>query len=187
MEAIQYNGQSCIELNDLWRVLHKSFNSAQNCQININLLEEIPDKEVTTWVPFLKEKLINTIKKYNNSSTPGPDKLLWRHIKKIIKNKECIIKLINIANTYINLGYWPFHFEVSTIVIISKPNKTSYSLPKSFCSIVLLNTTGKFFEKMIRERFRFLLISNNFIHLCQLGGLKHRSTTDTGVILTYFI
>ena len=34
---------------------------------------------------------------------------------------------------------------------------------------------------------QFSLISNNFIHLCQLGGLKHRSTTDIGIILTHFI
>ena len=40
---------------------------------------------------------------------------------------------------------------------------------------------------MIGERLQFFLISNNFIHSCQLGSLKHRSTSDTDVALTYFI
>ena len=31
------------------------------------------------------------------------------------------------------------------------------------------------------------MISNNFIHSCQLGRLKYRSTTDVGIALTYFI
>jgi len=52
---------------------------------------------------------------------------------------------------------------------------------------MLLNTTGKLFEKMIGERLQFLLISNNFIHPCQLGRLKHRFTTDAGITLTHFI
>ena len=43
-KAIQFNGQPCIELNKLWEAFHKSFNSAQNCQVDISLLEEISDK-----------------------------------------------------------------------------------------------------------------------------------------------
>jgi len=46
IKAIQYNSQPYIKLDNLWKVLHKFFNSAQNHQININLLEEILDKEV---------------------------------------------------------------------------------------------------------------------------------------------
>jgi len=75
IEAIQYNGCSCIKLEDLWKVLHNSFNLAQNHQIDTHLLEEIPDKEVMSWAPFLKAELINAINRYYNSSTPGPDKL----------------------------------------------------------------------------------------------------------------
>ena len=47
--------------------------------------------------------------------------------------------------------------------------------------------TGKLFEKIIEEQLQFFVISNNFIHSCQLGSLKHRSTTNTGVALTHFI
>jgi len=86
-------------------VLHNLFNSAQNRHIDSDLLDGISDKEVIRWPPFLKAEIINVINKYNNSSTLGPDKLFWRHLKKIIKNKEYISKLINIANTCIKLGY----------------------------------------------------------------------------------
>jgi len=139
---------------------------AQNYQININLLEEIPNKEVTEWASFLKKKLINAIEKCNNSSTLGLDKISWRYLKKIVKNEEYTIKLINIANTYINLDHWPSYFKVLTTVIIPKPNKALYDSTKSFCPIILLNTTSKLFEKMIGKQLQFLLISNNFIHMC---------------------
>ena len=98
--------------------------------------------------------------------TPRPDKLSWRHLKKIIKNEEYIIKLIDITNICINLGYWLSHFKTLSTVIIPKPNKASYNLPKLFCPIMLLNTTSKLFKKMIGERMQFLSIFNNFIHIC---------------------
>ena len=87
----------------------------------------------------------------------------------------------------INLGHWPNHFKTLSMVIIPKLKKPSYDLSKSFQPIVLLNTIGKLFEKMIGERLQFLLISNNFVHLCQLDELKHRSTTNAGIALTHLI
>ena len=68
-------------------------------------MDKISDKEVTRWPPFSKAEIINAINKYNNSLTPELDNLSWRHLKKIIKNKECISKLIDIANTCIKLGH----------------------------------------------------------------------------------
>ena len=56
-----------------------------------------------------------------------------------------------------------------------------------FCSIVLLNILGKLIEKVIAERIQFTVVENNFIHPCQLGGLKFKSTTDAGVMLTYIV
>ena len=108
-------------------------------------------------------KLVDAIYKCNNSSTPGLDKLSW-NLKAIIKDDEYINKLINIVNTCIDLGHWPSHFKTSTTIIIPKPNKMLYDSTKLFHSIVLLNTTGKLFKKMIEERLQFLLISNNFVY-----------------------
>ena len=54
-------------------------------------------------------------------------------------------------------------------------------------SIVLLNTLGKLFKKVIGEWLQFQSILKDFIHLCQLGSLKQYFTTDVGVVLTYFI
>ena len=127
------------------------------------------------------------IEKYNNLSVPGPDKLIWRYIKSIIRSKECICKLIDIANTCIDLGYWLSHFKTSTTVVISKPNKTMFDSSKSYYPIVLLNTIRELFKKMIGKHLQFYMISNNFIHHSQLRGLKQRSTMDVEVTLTHII
>jgi len=139
------------------------------------------------WAPFSKEELKQVIAKYNDSLAPGLDKLLWRHLKIIIKQDECLTNITNIANVCINLGHWPDYFKHSSTIIIPKPNKLSYDHVKMFCFIVHLNTLGKLMEKVIAERIQFTVMKNNFIHPCQLGGLKFKSTMDAGVALIHIV
>jgi len=124
------------------------------------------------WILFLKEELLSVIEKCSNTLTLGSDKLSWKHLKRIVKNDTCLNKLIDIANTYIDIDHWLLHFKVSTTIIILKPNKNFYNSFKIYQPIILLNTISKLFEKVISKRLQFILISNNFIHLCQLDGLK---------------
>ena len=75
IEAIQYEEHPYIELEDLWIALHNSFNSAQTWEIDIHVLDDIPNKSMKEWNLFSKQELINAIEKCNNSSAPGPNKL----------------------------------------------------------------------------------------------------------------
>ena len=152
MEAIKYDNQPYLSLDSLSNALHSSFNTALHRQVNTNILDEIENKQTSTWAPFSKEEFNIVLGSCNNSSTPSLDKLSWRHLKSILSNEVCITKVIKIANAYINLGYWPNHFKLSSTVITPKPNKPSYDLPKSFRPIVLLNTLGKLIKKVIGER-----------------------------------
>ena len=117
----------------------------------------------------------------------GPDKLTLHHLKSIINQDNCLINIINIANSCFKLGHWPNYFKYSSTIIIPKPNKTSYNQLKAFRPILLLNTLEKLIEKVIAERLQFIVTSNNFIHPSQLGGLKFKSTMDASVALTHII
>ena len=165
IKTIKYNNQRCSDINDLWYALHSTFNTASNHQVDMNILNEITNKPTMPWPVFSKEKFRTAISSCNNSSAPGPDKLLWSHLKTILKDDEYLNTIIHIANVCINLGYWPSHFKISTTVVIPKPNKKLYNSPKLFRSIVLLNTVGKLIKKVIRERLQFNIASNDFIHL----------------------
>ena len=120
-------------------------------------------------------------------SVLGPDKLMWWHLKTILKQDVCLTKIINIADACINLGHWPNYSKCSTIVVIPKLNKLVYDQPKSFYPIMLLNTLGKLIKKVVAERLQFLIVKNDFTHSSQLGGLKFKSTTDVDVTLTHIV
>ena len=138
---------------------------------------------VLEWKLFLKKEFKNAISKYNNSSVPGSDKILWKILKQIINFNNCLVSIINITNACINLGYLPLHFKSSTSIIIPKPNKSSYDSPKLFHPIILLNIFSKLIEKVIRERTQFHTITNNFIYPYQFSRLKQHSTSDASMFL----
>ena len=136
----------------------------------------------TKWPPFLKEELLSSIHKYSNDSTPRPDRLSWRHLKEIMKNSSCLNSIMNIANACINLRHWLMDFKTSISIIIPKPNKISYNIPKTFRLIVLLSMLGKLIEKVIGNRLQFQVLSKNTIHPYQLDELKQCSITSAGIV-----
>ena len=73
-----------------------------------------------------------------------------------MNDNKYISNFINIANTCINLGFWPLYFKKSTSIIIPKPNKVLYNSLKTFQSIILLNTLGKLIEKVISKKITSL-------------------------------
>jgi len=187
IEAITHNRQPCFTLDSLWNVLHNTFNTTLNRQVDLNVINKIENKPSQNWSPFSKNEFRSAISKCSDSSAPGPDKLTWRHLKFIIKDNSCLTNIVNIADACINLGHWPEYFKISSTIIIPKPNKPLYDQPKAFRPIVLLNTIGKLIEKVVADRLQFTVTSNNFIHPSQLGGLKFKSTTDVGITLTHIV
>jgi len=55
IEVIQFNGWLCINIEDLWKVLYQTFNSAQSQQVNESLLEELPSKQYSSWNSFSRK------------------------------------------------------------------------------------------------------------------------------------
>jgi len=132
IEAINHNGQPCLSPESLWNTLHSTFNTTLNRQVDLNILNEVECKPSFPWSPFSKEEFKSAISKCSDLSVPGPDKLMWHHLKFIVNQDTCLTNIINIADSCINLGYWPKYFKYSSTIIIPKPNKTMYDQPKVF-------------------------------------------------------
>jgi len=81
------------------------FNSAQDCQINSDILNEIFSKITMTWMLFSYEKFKSAIDECNNSSTSELDYISWKHLKAVLKNEKCLNNFVKIANICIMLSY----------------------------------------------------------------------------------
>jgi len=119
------------------------------------------------------------LKKCNNCSAPGPDKIRYRtNTWKLLHKKHPWI-LATIFNDCLELCHFPKQWKEGIAVFIPKPGKPANETD-SYRPLSLLNCMGKLFEQIIKRRLEIRL-SNN-----QYGFHKGRSTEQCiqGVIDT---
>ena len=90
-----------------------------------------------------------------------------------------------IYKTLIAKGYYSKCCRQGTVVILKKPNKPDYSLPKTYRIITLLNCLGKVAKKIIITRLSHLGESTNLLYKEQIGERKKRSAVDAVLALIY--
>jgi exonuclease III len=105
---------------------------------------------------------------------PGPDGITNKALQ--IASPWIKHHLTKIFNQSLTLGYYPEHFRQSTTVVLRKPGKDNYTVPKAYRPIALLNTTGKIMEAVIAKRLSYLAETHNLLPDTHMGGRKLRST-----------
>ncbi|CAA7270893.1 unnamed protein product [Cyclocybe aegerita] len=184
-EAICNGDWPCHDMDNLWDAIHSTYNSASGRKYDASVLDELPDELVREWADFLEHELLSALKGCSNSSASGPDHVTWVHLKELLKDNHVLALFIVLANACLRVGHWPHIFKESLSVIVLKPNKPSYAVPKAFRPIILLITFGKLIEKMIANRMQFDAVKHDIFHPNQLGSICQRSTEDAGLILTH--
>ena len=132
-------------------------------------------------------QFLDALRPTTNSSAPGPDHVTWRHIKLALSFPETDAALLRISNTVCESGTWPMHFKNSISMIIPKPNKPDYSIPKAYHPITLLNTLGKLLTKILANRLQHDAAEHGLLHRDQFGGIQKHSTINAGLSLMDFI
>jgi ribonuclease HI/exonuclease III len=80
-------------------------------------------------------------------------------------------------------GCHPRQWKQAIGIVLAKPNKENYSLPKSYRIIALLNCLGKVLEKVLATRLSYLANTTSLLHPSQIGGRKQRSAIDAALLL----
>uniref|UniRef100_A0A2M4CXW8 Putative reverse transcriptase n=1 Tax=Anopheles darlingi TaxID=43151 RepID=A0A2M4CXW8_ANODA len=114
------------------------------------------------------------LRKLKNKKSTGTDRINNTMLKRL--PNKAIIKLNQIFNGCLKIGYFPDKWKTAKIVSIKKQGKDP-ALPGSYRPISLLSNLGKIFEKVIASRIRAFTNSNNIIQEEQFGFQSHMSTT----------
>jgi hypothetical protein len=181
VQAILYQGVPCTSPDQLWNTLHSTFNSALDRPIG----DKWESPSIRAWVAYSASELSDALTGTLNRSAPGADHIMWCHLKCIVRDSYASRLFLWLANACLQSGHWPAEFKASTTVVIPKPGKPLYDTPKSFHLIVLLNTLGKMFEKMLSNRLQFEAAEHGVLHPNQFRGVCQNSTKDTGCFLTH--
>ncbi|KAF8712412.1 hypothetical protein AX14_013116, partial [Amanita brunnescens Koide BX004] len=172
----------------LFDTMHSHFSSTTNRPSpSPSFLDSLPQEPIRSWLPISQQEIVDMLKLTSNASAPGPDEITWYHIKQIYSMEGVPNALVYLFNNICDSGVWPSWFKASTSVIIPKPKKTDYSIPKSYRPIALLNTLGKLLTKILANRMQFDAAAFSLLHEGQCGGVQKHATVDAGLVLLDFI
>lgn len=113
------------------------------------------------------------------TSTPpmkaaGPDGIINRVLH--IAATQIAPHLTRIFNWSLRLEYCPAHFRHSTTIVLRKPGKDDYTVPKAYRPIALLNTIGKLMDSIIAKRISYVTEIHQLLPSTHIGGRKGKST-----------
>ncbi|KAJ3560528.1 hypothetical protein NPX13_g9271 [Xylaria arbuscula] len=105
---------------------------------------------------------------------PGPDGIPNLILKRALPHIK--FHLTRIFNHSLTLGHCPEHFRKSTTVVLRKPGKDNYTVPKAYRPIALLNTIGKIMDVIIAKRISYMAETYQLLPNTHMGGRRLRST-----------
>ena len=186
--TIRNNGRPIEDVATLFETMHTHFStSTAAAGISWEDINQIPQLEPRSFPPISQKEIWDALRPTNNSSAPGPDHITWRHVKLALSFPDMDAALAALYNKICFSGTWPTHFKDSFSVIIPKPNKPDYSIPKAYRPIALLNTLGKLLTKILANRLQHDAAEHGILHRDQYGGIQGHSTIDAGLVLADFI
>ena len=115
------------------------------------------------------KKLIHSLKQ----KTPGPSGITATHLKHL--PDSMILRLTDIFNKTMSLGYFPEPFKESHTIFIPKAGTQQHSIT-NYRPIALLETHGKLLDKIINKRLQAQLQFNNAVNPRQHGFTQKRGT-----------
>ncbi|KAF8677861.1 hypothetical protein AX14_004770 [Amanita brunnescens Koide BX004] len=189
--TIEIDGRSPKDVDELFNIMHNQFSQAMArspSEEGINsLLETLHPLPERSFPEFSCQEVHDAIALTSNNSAPGPDRITWELLKTAFQVNGAPEGLCHLFNQIRVSGVWPSWFKQSSCVIIPKPNKPRYNIPKAFRPISLLNTLGKLLTKIIAARMQFDCLKYDILHPGQCGGVVKHATIDAGVTLASFV
>jgi hypothetical protein len=140
-------------------------------------LTDIQDAEYSGQIEFptvTEKEVRDAIRAAAPFKAPGPDSIANRALQ--VGERLITKHLTRIVNCSLRLGYCPSHFRESTTVVLRKPGKDSYTVPKAYRPIALLNTVGKVMDAVIARRLSHLVETQHVLPDTHMGGRRMRST-----------
>lgn len=131
--------------------------------------------------PITYNELLTTMKTFKNNKAPGISKINKTIISKL---PDIMIKnLQHIYNASLSCGIFPRKFKKAILKLINKAGK-NVKHPENYRPISLLEMAGKIYEKIINNRLRQFLESENKYHPHQHSFRRERGT-HTAISLIY--
>ncbi|QRV94576.1 Reverse transcriptase from transposon X-element protein [Ceratobasidium sp. AG-Ba] len=162
--------------------LHESFfPTAQNPYIEP---AEYPEA-VEPFQNITKEQLNRVITNLKPHKTPGPDAIPNVMFKEC--RKTLVHWLLPIFRATFSLKHYPQRWKESNTVVLRKPGKKDYTIPKAYRPIALLNVISKLLSACVADSLNDIVERHGLLPEHHFGGRRGRSTSDAMQVISSFI
>ena len=127
--------------------------------------------------PFTEEEVHKAIASTASFKAPGPDGICNIVFKRC--SEQLTPYLTHLFNAVFALNTYYDPWKEFTTVVLRKPGKPDYTIPKAYRPIALLNTTCKLLTALVADRTSSILERHNLLPNTHFGGRPGRSTTDS--------
>jgi ribonuclease HI len=175
---------SAISNADKGRVLAKSFFPSKPPQIlNAPQTDYPPQCEKAS--QLTKDSITRQLSKLKPYKAPGPD-----GIPNIVLTKCAnllVDRLYHIFTAIYNKKLYYKPWKCFNTIVLRKPGKASYDIPKAYRPIALINTMWKVLTAILAEQLTFFAEKHRLLPDHHFGGRLGRTTMDAMHLLTYRI
>lgn len=135
--------------------------------------------------PITEEEIELAIEATSPHKAPGPNGIPAAALQ---HSANLLIPILTpLFNSLLRLQFHPTEWRNSTTVVLRKPGKPDYSLPKAYRPIALQDTLSKVIESVIARRLSTWAEQYGLLPATHFGGRPGRTTTDAVLTLTHFI
>ena len=132
-------------------------------------------------IPITASEILDALSTTSNKSTPGWSGINYKLLKWAFSCRPD--RLLDVFEAAITLGHHPWHN--AKVVILPKPLRPDYSLPKAYRPISLLECTGKLLEKIMAKRVTSDINLYSLLPSNQFGSRDYHSAVDAVMCLVH--
>jgi hypothetical protein len=178
-------GQQCASTNeDKSKILAKTF-FPDKPPVNIIVSPSKPPTPICKANPISRVQLRRALARLKPFKAPGPD-----GIPNIVLSKCADIiesRFWYILTAIFEKGWYYAPWKNFTTVVLRKPGKPKYNVPKAYRPIALLNTMGKVLTSIVTEQLTYYTEKFALLPPLHFGGQPACTTNDTIHYLVYKI
>jgi len=144
-----------------------------------------PHPSTREFIDITRDEVDRALRSTSNTLAPGPSSVSYRALKWAwaVASEEIHFVL----KWSLHLGVHNQQWKSAITVVLTKPNKPSYSNPRAYRPIQLLECLGKLLEKIVAKRFTFDIGKYELVPFEQFGGRSAASCIDAGLLLVHDI
>jgi len=126
--------------------------------------------------PITTQEVQRAITNLKYGTSPGPDGISYMTLHHLHEATPQTLTLL--FNACLTFTVHPPEWKVANCVVIPKPGKSSYTLPKSYRPISLQSCFGKILEAIVAKRLSQAAIRCGATHPSQMGAQPENSAVD---------